>query len=234
MTVEGSLPVQYVETRRSGTRQESWIAEPYLAVRASHWIEPDLRTSVFANGGHDPLGSFRDSANTVASFGANLVKSWGSLSTGVSVEHSYYYDGVFGPPNMIANDVNIFARYEFRPNRDLRITPELVGTVRADDGFDVSRYTYSFRTEVEQRLIGSWWWVVKPRIRYAAYVGDESGRHDLTLSIVSGLRYQFTENVSFLAVAGYETRDSNIAGKSFDKLVGGVGLDFKFNPKLPW
>ena len=62
------------------------------------------------------------------------MKRWGALSIGISVEHTHYYDGIFGPTTNMANDVNLFAGYIWRPNPDLKITPAATVTVRLDDG----------------------------------------------------------------------------------------------------
>ena len=81
----------------------------------------------------------------------------------------------------------------------------------------------------QQRLIGNWWFITMPRIRYSAYVNDQSGRRDLSLSAVAGLRYRFNDNVSFRAVAGVEHLESNVATLSHDRLVAGASLDFDFD-----
>ena len=62
-------------------------------------------------------------ATTRSSASAAHRKRWGALSIGASVEHTHYYDGIFGETTNIANDVNLFARYIWRPNPDLKITP---------------------------------------------------------------------------------------------------------------
>ena len=86
-----------------------------------------------------------------------MVKRWGALGTGISIEHTHYYDGNFGPTTNIANDVNLFAGYVWKPNPDLRITPAATVTMRVDDALAVQRYSYSARVEIEQRLVGPLW-----------------------------------------------------------------------------
>lgn len=234
LRVEGALPVQYLETVSNGSRSHSESYAPFLAVAATALVAPDISTSVFANGGHDPPGRFRDGDSTVASFGANIVKHWGALATGVSVEHTYFYADSFGRLDNIANDVNLFARYNVRPNPDLKINPEATMTARFDEALAIQRYSYSFRIEIEQRLIDQWWLIARPRVRYSDYVGAEAGRRDFTASLVSGLKYQFNPNVSFVAVAGVEDRSSNVTSRNRDRFVVGASLDFNFSPRLPW
>jgi hypothetical protein len=223
---EGSFPLQYIESISGASRQHNLTAAPYLGLIATTNLATDVSTSVFANGGHNQLGSFRDNDNTFASVGGNLVKRWGALSTGISIEHTQYYSGIFGPTSNIANDVNLFAGYRWGPNPDLRITPSVTVTMRVDDAFAVQRYTYGARLEIEQRLSGPWWAFVIPRIRYLDYVGSEAGRRDARLAIVGGLKYVFNDSVSARILAGYENRSSNIAGKGSDKFDAGVSLDF--------
>ena len=223
---EGSFPLQYTESVGSTSRQHNLTAAPYVGLIATAHLAPDVSTSVFVNGGHNELGSFRDNDNTFVSAGGNLVKRWGALSAGISVEHTHYYDGIFGPTTNMANDVNLFAGYIWRPNPDLKITPAATVTVRLDDAFAVQRYTYGARVEIEQRLSGPWWAFVTPRIRYADYVGSEAGRRDTRVAIVGGLKYVFNDSVSARMLAGYENRSSNVAGRGSDKFTVGVSLDF--------
>jgi hypothetical protein len=223
---EGSFPLQYIESASTTSHRHNLTAAPYLGLIATANLAPDVSTSVFANGGHNELGSFRDNDNTFVSAGGNLVKRWGALSTGISVEHTHYYDGIFGPTTNIANDVNLFAGYIWRPNPDLKITPAATVTMRLNDAFAVQRYTYGARVEIEQRLSGPWWAFVTPRLRYLDYVGSEAGRRDIGVAIVGGLKYVFNDSVSARMLAGYENRSSNVAGKGSDKFTVGVSLDF--------
>jgi hypothetical protein len=230
---EGSFPLQYIESTSGTSRQHNLTAAPYLGLVATTNLAPDVSTSVFTNGGHNELGSFRDNDNTFVSAGGNLVKRWGALSTGISVEHTHYYSGIFGPTTTIANDINLFAGYRWGPNPDLRITPAVTVTTRLDDAFVVQRYTYGARVEIEQRLSGSWWAFVTPRLRYLDYVGPEAGRRDTRLAIVGGLKYVFNDSVSARMLAGYENRSSNIPGRGSDKFTAGVSLDFDIDFTRP-
>jgi hypothetical protein len=230
---EGSFPLQYIESASTTSRQHNLTAAPYLGLIATANLAPDVSTSVFANGGHNELGSFRDNDNTFVSAGGNLVKRWGALSTGVSVEHTHYYDAIFGPTTNIANDVNLFAGYIWKPNPDLKITPATTVTIRLDEAFAVQRYTYGARVEIEQRLAGPWWAFVTPRLRYLDYVGSEAGRRDMRVAIVGGLKYVFNDSVSARMLAGYENRSSNVAGKGSDKFTVGVSLDFDIDFTRP-
>ncbi len=232
--VVGSLPLQSIESVTLTSRQNSFSYAPFLGVSASAVLAPDLTASLLASGGHDPPGVFRDGDSTLASFGGSLVKRWGAFSAGASVEHTYFYGDSFGTLNNIANDVNFFTRYAFRPGNDLRITPQATATARFDDALVMQRTTFSFRVEIEQRLVDRWWLIARPRIRYSNYVGDEAGRRDVTVSLVSGVKYVFTENVSFAMLAGVENRSSNVPARNRDRYVVGASLDFEFSPKLPW
>jgi len=231
--VEGSLPLQYIDSVTQGSHQRSASAVPFLDVSASVMLEPQVTTSVFANGGHDPPGVFRDGDSTFASFGGSVRKQWDSFSVGTSLEHLYFYRDNFGPLSNIANDVNFFARYAFRSG-DLRITPQATVSVRFDDALIMQRTSYAFRIEIEQRLVDRWWLIARPRVRYSSYVGDEAGRRDVTVSFVSGLKYVFTENVSFVTLGGIENRASNVEARNRDRYVFGASLDFQFSPRLPW
>ena len=101
---------------------------------ATAHLQSDWTTAVFANGGHNPLGSFADGDNTLASVGANLVKHWGALRAGISLEHTRYFDDAFGRTTNIGNDVNVFAGYLWRPNPDLQIRSAATLAMRAGRG----------------------------------------------------------------------------------------------------
>lgn len=234
LAVEGSLPLQYIESISQRSQQNSFSYAPFLGASVSTVIAPDVTASLFANGGHDPPGVFRDGDATLASFGANLRKHWGQFTAGVSAEHTYFFRDNFGTLGMIANDLNFFARYVFRPGPDLRIGSQANVSARWDDALVMQRASYGFRVDIEQRLVDRWWVLFRPRVRYSAYTGDEAGRRDITVSLTSGLRYVFTENVSFSALGGVENRSSNVMARNRDRYVFGASLDFEFNPTLPW
>jgi hypothetical protein len=227
--VEGSLPVQYLASSSATAQQKSISYAPFLGMTATALIAPDVTTSLFANGGHDPPGRFRDADSTFASVGANVVKRWGAFSAGLSFEHTYYYGGTFETLNNVANDFNIFARYEWRPNGDLLIRPETSVSARYDETLAIERYSYNLRVEIEQRLVDSLWLVARPRMRFSDYVGSEAGRHDVSLSFVSGIKYVINPNVSFVTLGGVEHRNSNVASRNRDRYVVGASLDFNFN-----
>ena len=131
LRAEGSFPLQYIETVSVRSRQQSMSAAPYLGLTATGHLQPDLSTSVFANGGHNQLGSFRDNDNTFASSGGNHRQAMGRASApGRASSTPMYYDGMFGATTNIANDVNVFASYSWKPNPDLRITPGVTATAR--------------------------------------------------------------------------------------------------------
>jgi hypothetical protein len=115
--VEGSFPIQYVETVSRGTRRDNVLNSPFLELSVIGHLQPGLDASIFASGGHDPLGEFRDNDNTFLSAGANIVKRWGAFSAGVSFERTHFYDGTFEQAGNIANDFNVFARYRWTPTR---------------------------------------------------------------------------------------------------------------------
>ena len=230
ISAEGSFPLKYTETARGNTRQDNTSAAPYLALEATaHWL-PDFSTSLFTDGGHDRLGGFRDTDNTFFSFGGNAVKHWSNdFLTGVSIEHTNFYDGSFGPISNTANDLNFFARYNWRPNPDLRIVPSAGATMRLNENLAVQRYTYHMRVELEQRLYRDLWLVVAPRVRYLNYVGDEAGRRDVSVSLLAGFKYELAKDIDFRALAGVEDRSSTVQSKSFDKLIVGASIDFKID-----
>ena len=226
LRAEGSFPLQYIESVSGASGQHTLTAAPYLGLTARAYLQSDLTTSIYSEGGHERLGSFRDSDNTFASVGGNLVKHWGALSTGVAIEHTHYYDGVFGATTSIANDVLLFARHVWQPSQDFRLITAVNATIRLDEALVVQRYSYRARFDIERRLLGSWWAVAAAQIRYSDYVGSEAGRRDTRLAFVGGLKYEFNQSVSARMLAGYENRASNIAGKNVDKYSIGASLDF--------
>jgi hypothetical protein len=238
LRAEGEFPLQHVETSTSKGSQNGTSAAPYLGLTGTANLSSDLSTSVFANVGHPQLGSFRDNDNTFASAGGNLVKRWGAgFSTGVSIEHTHYYDDAFGRTTNVANDINLFANYRWPTNKDLKVMTGVTVTARLDDAFAVERYSYGVRFNIEQRLFGSRWWVfATPRVRYSDYVGADSGRRDARFAIASGLRYEINEYVSAKILAGYENRQSNVASRNSDKFAFGASIDFDFDfvrPRWP-
>ena len=125
---------------------------------ATAHLQNDWSSSVFATGGHDQLGRFRDNDDTFASFGANVVKRWGAFLGGVSVEHTHFYDGTFGETANIANDVIAVRALQLdAPARISRVTP---GDRRdAADGrhFSAERYSYGvvarYRAAADRLLV---------------------------------------------------------------------------------
>lgn len=196
-------------------------------------LQPDLSASMFANGGHSPLGSFSDNDNTFLSFGGNLVRQWGAFRAGLSIEHTQYFDDVFAEKTNRANDVNIFASYAWLPNPDLRIRPSATVTVRFDDALMVQRYSYGGRIDIERRLSGPWWLVASPRIRYSDYSASDAGRRDLRMAIVAGLKYTINESLGIRMLAGYDNRASIMASRNSDKFTVGVSLDFDIDFARP-
>ena len=235
LRAEGEFPLQYVETSTSKGNRNATSAAPYLGLTGTVNVGSGLSTSVFANVGHPQLGSFRDNDDTFASAGGNLVKHWGAgLNTGVSIEHTHYYEDAFGRMTNVANDINLFANYRWAANKDLRVTTAVTVTARLDEAFAVERYSYGVRLNIEQRLFGSRWWVfATPRVRYSDYVGAESGRRDARFAFATGLRYEFNEYVSAKVLAGYENRESNVASRNSDKFAVGASIDFDFDLVRP-
>jgi hypothetical protein len=230
---EGSFPIQSIETFKSTAQTGTTLNSPYFGLSAIAQLQADLKASVFADGGHNKLGGFRDTDNTFASFGAGIARKLGAFTSGVSFEHTYFYNGTFDSINSVANDLNLFVRYDGRPNPNLQITPVVAAEARLDDTLAVQRYTYSARVDIEQRLIGSWWFITTPRIRYSDYVNKEAGRLDVVLSMQAGLKYVINDSVSIRTLAGAEDRASNIKGKSLDKLTVGASIDFKVDFARP-
>jgi len=222
---QGSFPLQYIESVSAASRQHTLTAAPYLGLTARAYLQPNLTTSIYAEGGHERLGSFRDSDNTFASIGGNLVKHWGAVSTGLAIEHTNYYDGVFGATSNIANDVLLFARHVWQPNQDFRLISAVNATIRLNETLAVQRYNYSARFDIERRLLGPWWALAATRIRYSDGVGIDTGRRDTRLALVGGLKYEFNESVTARMLAGYENRASNIAGRNVDRYSIGASLD---------
>lgn len=225
LRAEASFPAQYIEVISRNAGQGTTSGAPYFALAAIASLQPGLTSAVFANGGREPLGSFRETPNTFASVGGNLVKRWGTLSTGVSLEHTYYYNDMVGRTPTIGNDVNLFVRQAFHPNRDWAIQPALIANVRANEDLAVQRYGMTGRIDIERRLIGSWWLVASPRMRINYFVGAESGRRDLRTSIVGGLKYVFNDNLDARLLAGYEHQASNVAFRAADRFVVGASLN---------
>ena len=230
---EGSFPLQYTESVSGASRQHNTTAAPYLGLIAAARLQPDLSASIFANGGHSPLGSFSDNDNTFLSFGGNLARQWGAFRAGLSIEHTQYFDEVFAEKTNRANDVNLFASYTWRPSPDLRIRPSATVAVRLDDAVMVQRYSYGGRIDIEQRLSGPWWLVASPRIRYSDYAGREDGRRDVRMAIVGGLKYAINESLGIRVLAGYDNRASNVASRNADKFTVGASLDFDIDFARP-
>jgi hypothetical protein len=234
LQIEGSLPLQYIEVLTKGAERQTVSAAPFLAGALRAELAPDFTAALFARGGHNPPGTFRDNDGTLASFGGNVSKRWGEFSAGARLEHSLYYNTtVFGAPNSVVNDADVFVQYRFRPSHDLQVTMDASTGGRFDDAFVLQRMNYSFRVEIEQRLVGSWWLIAKPRLRFSNYVGAEAGRRDVVASMVSGVKYEFTPDVHLAMVAGYEDRASNVPSKNRDRFVAGASLDFNFTVEAP-
>jgi hypothetical protein len=233
----GSFPLQYIESISQKSRQDSFSYAPYLDLKATAQLPRDIETSVFANGGHNELGSFRDGDNTFLSFGTTTEKKLGKgFSAGVSAEHTHYYTGTFGQTSNIANDLTVFANYSVKLNSTLTMTTGLRAETRFGDDLALQRHTYSFRVNIQQQLADNWWFVATSRIRYADYVGIEAGRRDISLGLSAGLKYRICDSVGFTVLAAVEDRQSNIASKLQDKFAAGASIDFDIDfvrPRWP-
>lgn len=224
---EGSLPVHYTDNAiRDPRKQSDWLLTPYLKLSASGRLDPGVEYSVYASGGHDRFGRIHDNDDAFATLGGNIVKRWGRFSFGASYEHTYIYDGLFAARDSIVNDASLSARYTWKPNSDLRITPGGSVSARFDQRGTFQRHVYSAKIDIEQRLHDRWWFVTTPRVRYYDYSADDAGRRDLLLSVSTGLRYEFNDSVSLTALVGYENRSSNLQGNGYDNFTAGVSLDF--------
>jgi hypothetical protein len=223
---EASFPLQYGQSYTAASQQTAHTIAPFGGLMATAHLQNDWSTSVFASGGHDQLGRFRDNDDTFASFGGNVVKRWGAFLGGLSVEHTHFYDGTFGATSNIANDVTVFGRYNTILGRDLRVTPMIGAALRLDDNFSAERVSLALSLDIERRLTGSWWLIARPRIRASAYLGEQAGRQDLAMSLVAGARYYFNDNVSFTALAGGESRSSTDFDRRREKFIVGASLDF--------
>jgi hypothetical protein len=226
LRAEASFPLQYGQSFTQASQQTAHTVAPFGGLMATAHLQNDWSTSVFASGGHDQLGRFRDNDDTFASFGGNVVKRWGAFLGGVSVEHTHFYDGAFGATTNIANDVTLFGRYNYVLGRDLRLTPAMGAALRLDDNFSAERVSLAFSLDIERRLIGSWWFIARPRIRTSAYLGEQAGRQDLAMSLVAGAKYYFNDNVSFTTLAGGESRSSTDLDRRREKFIVGASLDF--------
>jgi putative beta-barrel porin BBP2 len=230
LNIEGSVPLQYTDNAsRSAHKQSDVLLTPYLRLSATGHLQADLDYTIYASGGHDRFGRIRDNDDTFASLGGNIVKRWGRFSFGTSYEHAYVYDGVFAQVVNVTNDVNIFARYSWRPDPYLRVTPGITAAARFNEFGAFQRNVYSLKMDIERRLFGRWWWVTTPRFRYYDYAAANAGRRDALASVSTGLRYEFNDDVSFTTAVGYEQRTSNVAGKAYDNFTAGASLDFSYN-----
>jgi hypothetical protein len=226
LRAEASFPLQYGQSTTHASQQSAQTIAPFGGLMATAHLPNDWRTSVYATGGHDPLGRFRDNDDTFASIGSNAVKRWGAFLGGVSVEHTRFYRGTFGETANIANDVMLFGRYNHALGPDLRVTPGISATLRTDEHFSAERTSVALSLDIDRRLTGSWWLIARPRIRHSTYLGEQAGRQDLAMSLVAGARYDINDSVSFTALAGGERRSSTDPDRRRDKFIVGASLDF--------
>ncbi len=229
----GSIPLQYVETSTPRGDRQTLNGIPYLALTATAHLPSDVSASIFANGGHGQLGSFRDNDNTFASAGSSIARRWGAFTAGVSFDHTNYFDGAFQERTNVANEFNLFASYRWTPNPGLRIRPSIGATMRMDETFAVERYSYTARLDIEQQISGRLWWVVSPRFRALDYVGSEAGRHDMRLAAVTGLKYVINDNMSARFLVGFDSRTSTVASRAAEKFTVGASIDFELSSARP-
>jgi hypothetical protein len=227
---DGSLPLQFTDNvYRLASKTSDVLTSPYLKLSASGELVPHLHYSLYASGGFDKFAVVQDSDGTLATLGASLTRRWGDFRLGGSFERSHAYDGVFGPFLYNANDVSIYARYNFRiPSQNLQIKPGIsISTRLTDDPPSANRLLYNARVEFERKLPGRWWFIVTPRVRYYNYSdAQNAGRRDTIASISAGLRYEINKDVSLSAGLGYEARKSNVPGKDFNNFTAGASIDF--------
>jgi hypothetical protein len=229
-SIDGSLPLLFTDNvYRLPSKTPDILASPYLKLSASGELIPHLHYALYASGGFDKFAAVRDSDGTLATLGASLSRRWGDFRLGGSFERSHAYDGIFGPFLYNANDVSIYARYNFRiPSQNLQIKPGLSISARlTDDPPSAKRLFYNFRVEFERKLTDRWWFNVTPRVRYYNYSdAQNAGRRDTIASISAGLRYEISKDVSLSGGIGYEARKSNVPGKDYNNLTVGASIDF--------
>jgi hypothetical protein len=198
---KGSLPLQYMETATRSGRRDSTSYAPFLDLSATAQLQQDLKASVFVNGGHNELGGSSEGDNTLMSSGVSIERKFGAFSVGTSAEHTHYYTGTFERTANIANDLNVFAKYNWSPNPTLKINPSLTISTRFGDDLAMQRTSYSFRISVEQWLFDKWCFVASTRMRYADYTGIEAGRRDTSLGVSAGLKYAINQSVGVTMLA---------------------------------
>jgi hypothetical protein len=67
---EASFPLQYGQSYTAASQQTAHTIAPFGGLMATAHLQNDWSTSVFASGGHDQLGRFRDNDDTFASLAA--------------------------------------------------------------------------------------------------------------------------------------------------------------------
>lgn len=102
-----------------------------------------------------------------------------------------------------------------------------VGQEMNDDGTGDSYFTASFVRldggyRLLERLVGS----ISARFQNSDY--EASARNEDRYRILGTLDYQFSEYISVEVYGGYENRDSNIEGNSFDDTMVGTNLKFVY------
>jgi len=226
--IDGSIPLQYeTNAARTSNKQPDYVFSPFLRLSATGQLMNDFVYSLYANTTGDQDIKLTDEDTTQAAAGLQISRTWGAFRLGASYERTNYYNSIYGSQLNSANDMQVFARYNYmNPDGDVRITPSFSVTTRTDDHFTVERNLFRFRADFEHRLGGSNWWVFAvPSLRIYDYT---SGRLDDIYSIATGLRYEITRDVSLTSSVAYESRVSSQPGRNYTNMIVGLSLDFSY------
>lgn len=237
LSIDGSASTAFTDnTYRNPQGRSDFLTSPYLKLSAAGRLVPNLTYSLYASGGFDKYATRGDADSTFAALGASLRRRWGPFHIGASYERSRAYDGIFGPFLYTAHDVSASAGYNYiGPGTRLKIRPGMTVAHRSADDPSAQRFVYSFKVDIEHRLVERWWLTLTPRVRFYHFTSStNAGRQDTLSSISGGLRYSFNDDLSLSATAGYETRTSTKDDKRFDNFGAGASIDFSYNLDPPW
>jgi hypothetical protein len=227
--VDGSVPLSTSDTTyRNPKGRSDYLTSPYLRLSASGKLVPDLSYSFYGSGGFEKYPFRQDADNTYASLGTTLTKRWDQLSTGISYERNYAYDGVFGRYLYASNDVGIYSSYGYTDAAKIvRLRPGFSVSRRFADDPSEDSFVYSFKLDAERKLSDRWWVTLTPRIRRQHFLAGESdGRADTIYSISTGVRYKINDHFQVSAGIGYDHRESTAETKRYDSFSFGMSLDF--------
>jgi hypothetical protein len=227
--VDASLPLQFnTNSLLTPTNSQSdFFTSPYLKLSALGTLDSTTSYSVYVNGGPDAFARVQTANDALAVAGGKFQKTFRNFAVGAIYERALVYDGVFRSLLYQANDFSGYVGYGYDNGAGLTIKPSFLTTYRSADVSSAERFSYTLKADIQQNLTKNVLVFFTPKLKYLAYTaGISSGKRNTDPSILGGLTYNISDDLSLTASVEYDRQWSNVAGNNFANTIFLLSADF--------